>query len=588
MHAAMPKGRLLIAALAGWFSFLACASGGDDFSLELKRAAELNLTAPWQVSDEILDGIEPGLTGATPEERATFELLRIRNVALAGYIVEGLERLERLLLQPLPSEQKLEALVRGANLGLLARRFEDAFDYLYRGLDLARLLDRPEYTTSVYSLASQLLRDVGEIEAAIEHAERALAIARSQGLVRNTCVASMRLATALHAGHRPDQAVAQYQATLASCGLAEDPVFLGAAQLGLGMVMLDLERPEAAETHLVRALELNRHSGYALGQDETRLALARLYRATGRTAMAMEMLEGLPARLEYSGRWDDLATLHGLLAEIARDAGDYALALEHAQSKIRFRERFVDVERARQLAFLETKFESRSQDHELALLHEQRRVSELREQTARQRRQLHGAAYAFGGVLAAALLLLLMYARRDRRHYRRLARIDRLTGLSNHTRFFDATRTAIRQARLSGRPLVLLLGDIDHFKQVNDTHGHLAGDQALREVAEALDAVFAERGFSGRVGGEEFAVCIPGGTPDIAREALLDLRDRIRRIDCLPDGTALTMSFGVAQLDGEESLESLRRRADEALYQAKHAGRNTTIVAAKNNQGSPE
>jgi diguanylate cyclase len=161
------------------------------------------------------------------------------------------------------------------------------------------------------------------------------------------------------------------------------------------------------------------------------------------------------------------------------------------------------------------------------------------------------------------------------------AHVDALTGLPNR-RAFQARLAECASA--SAPPPTLLLTDIDHFKRVNDSFGHLFGDQVLRAVAQGLQACLAAGQCAARVGGEEFAVLLPAATQAQA----LGLAERIRtavagsRIRRRDGGTVgqVTVSLGVATRRGDEAFEAWFDRADAALYAAKHAGRNRVMWAA--------
>ena len=117
----------------------------------------------------------------------------------------------------------------------------------------------------------------------------------------------------------------------------------------------------------------------------------------------------------------------------------------------------------------------------------------------------------------------------------------------------------------------VILLDLDHFKRYNDAHGHIAGDQMLRECAQSWSAHLREHDLLGRFGGEEFAAVLP----DCASDEAAVLADRLR--DVTPPGQSC--SAGVATLDRGESSRTLLQRADAALYRAKAAGRDATVVA---------
>jgi diguanylate cyclase len=156
---------------------------------------------------------------------------------------------------------------------------------------------------------------------------------------------------------------------------------------------------------------------------------------------------------------------------------------------------------------------------------------------------------------------------------------DALTGLANRRMFDAALARAIRHAQVEGGKLALMMLDIDHFKQFNDTHGHLLGDGALRLVASVLTSHIKGRDTAARYGGEEFAIILPGA--DLA--GAVSLGDQIRlaleRRPVLNRASgqrlgAITCSIGVAQYRSEEPAGELVARADRSLYRAKADGRN--------------
>lgn len=163
------------------------------------------------------------------------------------------------------------------------------------------------------------------------------------------------------------------------------------------------------------------------------------------------------------------------------------------------------------------------------------------------------------------------------------ANMDYLTGLANRRRFVNRGESALAQAKRFQRPLSLLMIDIDHFKKVNDTHGHKIGDLVLQQLAGMLRGSFRTVDIIGRIGGEEFAVLMPETASARAAEAAERMRQTVADAD-LSAATGLplriTVSVGVSTLNGEDiSLDRLMEIADRALYDAKQGGRNKVCVA---------
>lgn len=180
-------------------------------------------------------------------------------------------------------------------------------------------------------------------------------------------------------------------------------------------------------------------------------------------------------------------------------------------------------------------------------------VSSLRKRLARQRRELSAVAF-----------------------------IDPLTDLNNRRYILEAMdRELARIHRNKVDTLSIALLDIDHFKQINDQHGHAVGDEALQQVAQVLLSEMRKMDSVGRFGGEEFIVLLPD-TPERGAEVAMErLRRRIEGTPGPAAGIVMTVSIGVAQYRDGDTVERLLRRADSALYSAKSAGRNQVVKAGK-------
>ena len=158
------------------------------------------------------------------------------------------------------------------------------------------------------------------------------------------------------------------------------------------------------------------------------------------------------------------------------------------------------------------------------------------------------------------------------------AATDPLTGLHNRLKFYQALALEMERSERYGTPLSLILYDIDHFKRVNDTYGHLTGDKVLVQLSRFVPNLIRTTDFLARWGGEEFVILVPGSGGPMAFQAAEKLRDAVGQVVFEDVGT-ITCSFGVTQwVPGETSAEFIAR-ADEALYHAKANGRNQAVLA---------
>ncbi len=166
-----------------------------------------------------------------------------------------------------------------------------------------------------------------------------------------------------------------------------------------------------------------------------------------------------------------------------------------------------------------------------------------------------------------------------------MAVTDQLTGLHNRRFLLSQLKPLLQRAVLGGDPVALVLLDIDHFKRINDTHGHAVGDEVLKEFAARLSGGVRPNDMTARFGGEEFAVLMPNTSPDKAQAAAERLRGLIAA-SAFPayggrETVVVTASLGLASVaGGDDTIDALIKRADDALYQAKGAGRNRVMAAA--------
>lgn len=165
----------------------------------------------------------------------------------------------------------------------------------------------------------------------------------------------------------------------------------------------------------------------------------------------------------------------------------------------------------------------------------------------------------------------------SREALRQLARKDALTGLANRRAFFDDAGIEMARARRYRQPVAMLMIDIDHFKEINDRHGHAAGDRLLASVAHCLQRELRVGDFLARIGGEEFAALLvqTHGAEALRTAERLRAAVESQRAEAGEQAPSTTVSIGVAvSADGSRELEDLLRGADDALYRSKHAGRN--------------
>lgn len=322
----------------------------------------------------------------------------------------------------------------------------------------------------------------------------------------------------------------------------------------------------------------------ALG-DETNddmvfLRLGQAYAGLGNHKQAMVYYALSAEALERSNNRRYLALLYRARARSERALGQDDAAFADLERYIDLHDAITGAERGQQAQLLRSQFDVDRQQMENIRLASEQALRERQLQALLQARRWQWVAMALAGVLLLLLgaLVVRQLARMKRLH--EIATTDPLTGVDNRRSIEQRATAAVAGAHEAGAPLTALVLDVDHFKSVNDGHGHLIGDKVLERIAATFRRDLRHFDLLGRTGGEEFLVLLPDTGLAQAGVIAERLRAAIEAMDCgdLAEGLACTVSIGMAGLRRGESLQELVQRADAALYRAKDNGRNRIEV----------
>lgn len=265
------------------------------------------------------------------------------------------------------------------------------------------------------------------------------------------------------------------------------------------------------------------------------------------------------------------------LYEITKSQRRYKEALDYLELFNNAKNEYNQQLSAQLLAFHLARGEIEVKNQNIALLNKDNEVlflqKNLIEQEVKQNRLIML-------VLMVLLLFLVILAYRGiagRHRFKKIAEYDQLTGVSNRYHFNNQAQVALEYCEKNAKPVAVILFDLDHFKNINDEHGHATGDWALQAVVKTCRNFMRNNDVFGRIGGEEFAVVLPGCQTDKAVLLAEICRDAIASIDTVDSGKAFSLSgsFGVSGSDiSGYQLKQLLADADAAMYRAKEAGRN--------------
>jgi len=588
----------------------AAADSGEDI---LKRAQDLRLTDPASAI-ALLDQHIPETETERPEtEGDNTELLRarMRLVELRARIhrdigrrkaaAEDAVRLERIaqaIDQPVP--QARAQFMRGtiqAETGDIAgalQRFHDArrtLEATSATAELARVLNA---IGVAHNFSGDFARARGYYEQALETVRRVDARALESSILGNRALVLAELEGA-------EVGLAAHREALALARQLGDVQSVGNQLANICSRLVEVNRLTEAATTCREALAIVEELGNARLIAGTRMSIGDLARSRGQLEDARTNYEAALGLAE--GRIPSVETnVLEKLAELDERRGEPQQALERVRQLMALRAEGREQERSHLIEELEIRYQVEKQEHEIELLELDRAL-----QTSKLR---HRSLLLIGTGIALLLALLLLLvawrgfiikSRLERQlgernqelgealdTITRLAREDSLTGLLNRRAFLDLAEREARRSRRTGEPLSMVMGDIDRFKELNDSSGHSAGDEVLRQLAERMEQSIREIDIVCRWGGEEFLFLLPGTQLAEAYRIIQRVHERIteKPVELDPQPVAITMTFGIAAVDSE--IDAAIERADMAMYQGKDAGRNRIIVDADQASERPD
>ena len=358
------------------------------------------------------------------------------------------------------------------------------------------------------------------------------------------------------------------------------------ASIHLGLAQVDniQGRYRQALDELAKAQPGFARMGDRSNRDMVLLQMAEAHAGLGEHKLAIGEYAQAETLLEQSGNLRYLVELLDARARSYEALGRLDLAVADLHRLVKAHEALDRKAHSDNATLMNYQFQTAQRDQENRRLAADRALKEQQLRSLERVRQWQRLALVLGGVLIVMLLWLAARQFRRSRKLHRMAMTDPLTGIANRRHIEELARRALAHASAHGEPLCMLVLDVDHFKGVNDAFGHAVGDQVLVRVAQACKQALRRFDMLGRMGGEEFLVVLPDTTLEVAMQIAERLR---RKVESLPlanlaPGLQITASVGAAEADHEaDDLPELVRRADNAMYRAKDAGRNRVEVVSR-------
>ncbi len=462
--------------------------------------------------------------------------------------------------------------IQGAYAAGLAdlRQAQDLFDRMGRHYDAVSCRE---------SIATLYSRMGDNAEAAHLYAE-VLRMQQQDGMVREQAVTLHNLARAYERSHQWDLAHTAYNQAL---DLARGLKYSRAeayALRGLAAVKIAANDPTGALADLERASVLQSGTPDARLAAKINLDKGRALHLEGRLTESLAALQQARGVFKSADTAAELVSTDDELAVVQAALGEWRAAYLTKAEAAQQQEALLQHQLDQRFAALKVEYDTAAQQQENRVLLRENAATAGALDQSRRVRQLQGVVIALGLALAAVLMWLVILNRGRAQRMGSLAMTDELTQAPNRRAVLSVLSELLKRPEAS--PCAILIMDIDFFKRINDQHGHAAGDEVLKLVAEAVRSMAKAPTSFGRLGGEEFLLVLPDSGLAEARRWAEALRLKIASIDtraAIPGHAGVTTSVGLTvSIAGTDDPGSMLARADLALYAAKRSGRNCVRV----------
>jgi diguanylate cyclase (GGDEF)-like protein len=570
-------GRVLFAAAVLWAAAGAAVPETPDALLQ--RADELK-TANNDEFRKLLEQLGARSDQLTPAQSDFLEYLRDWQMGYLGDYPRALSAFDALLSRTQDPTIRARARISLVSDQVNAAHYEDAYANISLLLDtLPQVEDRSAHRLSLV-VAASAYNLAGQFELAQSFANQAIAYDNSD---RSVCFATNQLAESLYKTRRLKLDDAQIRNGLEACQRIGDPLYANLIRLKLAQSKLDQGDPGSALASLEPYASQMEQTHSSEANALFRATLARGYLLSGDLAHAEQSARNA---IEYANKQvnsEGAVEAWQVLYEIAKRQGNDKDALTFHEKYAAADRGYLDDTKARALAYQMVHQQVLDKKRQIDALNEKNQMLQLSQQldsaTARNR-------LLYIALLIAVLAGLAAFAYRTKRaqlKFQRLAQRDSLTGIFNRQHFMETAQDSLRYCAKDSREASVLALDLDHFKSINDMHGHAAGDAVLKRVVAACQSKQRSIDVFGRFGGEEFAILLPDCDETEAEQCAEEIRAAIAAsrgvADPMSTGIVATASFGVASTQTcGYNLATLLANADSALYDAKRAGRNRVVT----------
>jgi diguanylate cyclase (GGDEF)-like protein len=546
------------------------ADAADDPAELLKRADDVKTSDHAQFL-EIVHRLDADRQHLSAVQLTYLRYLKAYEMSYGGNYNAAVPELEAIARESTDVVLRFRADVTLTNILALSARFEEAYGHLNELLELQpKIEDRPTRLLG-FGIAALLYNQAGQYDLAMANAERWLA-EDGDGAA---CKANYLKVEALYRTGKLSADSSDAKMGLEACVRIGDPVYANLIRTFLANLAIDEKRQTAAIKLLLDNYVAIQKTGYNRLTSEADSILARAYLDSDDLDQAAQFGRSAVDKSVKDETTKPLVDAYQVLYQVAERRGDYQSALAYHEKYAVADKGYLGETSARALAFQMVNQHIQDKKRQLDELSEKNQLL-LLQHTVSEKSEEAERLYILLLLLVIAFITLWTYRlKRSQLRFQRLARRDGLTGIVNRQHFMDEAKAMLQGCARAGREACLILVDLDNFKRVNDTHGHVAGDGVLKQTVEMFQLHMRAADLFGRLGGEEFGIMLADCSLETACTRAEELRTAIGSFARAGVTVTVSASFGVTS-SGQcgHDLRQMLIHADSALYRAKRNGRN--------------
>jgi diguanylate cyclase (GGDEF)-like protein len=566
---------LLVAMLVG--TAVAAVPTIDDPAQLLKLADSIK-TSDHPEFLQLMGRLDGEATKLSSQQQLYLRYLKAWEAGYQGDYETATPLLNAVIAESMDATLRFRAGTTLVNNLVIGSRYEDAFARVSQLLDQLPQIVDTNARIQALGTAGFLYNEAGQYDLGQHYASQML----SENLNdEGSCKGRFLQAQSLYQSGKFTTLDKQPGDAIAACNKASEFIFANTIRFYVASFDIQHGQSSAAIKLLQKNYADVRRIGYPELISDFDSSLAQAYWNEGDIALAKQYAQAAVddgVKHEFT---KSLTSAYELLYLIAKKQGDLDAALIYHEKYMAADKGYLNDVSAKALAFQTVRQQVVAKKLQIDALNKQNQILQLQQSLDKKASETSRLYILLLLVVLAFIAFWTYRIKRSQLRFMKLARRDGLTGIFNRQHFVSSAELQLQYCKKSGRQACLVLIDLDHFKVVNDTHGHAVGDRVLKRAVEACEQHLRSTDIFGRLGGEEFGIVLPECTLDQAVNRAEQIRVAIATAVSDDDtpGIPISASFGVATIarSGYE-LRQLLIHADDGLYLAKREGRNRVSV----------